>query len=388
MPVYELLATQVPPPPVAAAWVDPTGEPPVSESFATGDKIEVAGKLNRNFARLDAMNRAGAGAIAVGIGLDLVVDSGLAAHITPGQTVDGLATLPAEYDLDVADDAATYVWLSPLATPAAVIGDTTSPGEGYTYLGALVADDGAVKVDYSGRMEMRGGVLWRRTADPGEPGDTPPAGIKFLHTSGNGIWLWDGEQYWYTSSTNAPDIGKVRTNADDVTAGYLEEELVAGDNIMITVVTDEAGNKTLRISAASVADTKTLKATDADTGDGSLQTKLVDSEGNPLTAEDIPGGAGKRLRLPAGGGLTTEPVEGYLDIELEIGETLQIVWDHSDDAEFSLPLYAQVWAEVDGYVETGITIRPIHQTTDGDITDGGHYCVEVENIGADGVYSY
>jgi hypothetical protein len=61
-------------------------------------------------------------------------------------------------------------------------------------------------VDQSGVLYLRGGTLWRRTADTATPGDTPPATLMFFHMGATKLWFWDGVQYWECSqgATSTP----------------------------------------------------------------------------------------------------------------------------------------------------------------------------------------
>lgn len=66
------------------------------------------------------------------------------------------------------------------------------------YLGRVVVDGAGVMtvIDYSGRLELKGGTLRRRTSDAGMPADTPPAEYLISHRTAGSRYLWEGGVYY------------------------------------------------------------------------------------------------------------------------------------------------------------------------------------------------
>jgi hypothetical protein len=196
--VWTLNATAVPAIQVPSALVAPSAAVPLLASTipATGNVITTP--LNTNAVHLDNVGIVGgtwARSIIHGLGftenagLTLTIGVG-AAHVGAVPTV-----LEAAYALALTDNAENYIWLQRSGVPTKVIGATTAPASS-VYLGRVTTLAGAkTAYDHSGRLENRGGTLYRRTADAGAPGDTPPSGIMFIHRTAGGRYLWDGDAY-------------------------------------------------------------------------------------------------------------------------------------------------------------------------------------------------
>ena len=109
------------------------------------------------------------------------------------------------------------------------------------------------------------------------------------------------------SSTGTDSDEFVKVQADDTTPEYLGDKLVAGSNITINVI-DNAGVKTLEISAAGGMFTDELvKASATDTTSGFLDTKIVAGSGMNLTL--LNPGADESFEL------STDPITSAEEIE-------------------------------------------------------------------------
>ena len=108
---------------------------------------------------------------------------------------------------------------------------------------------------------------------------------------------------------------KVKVDSSDIQAGYLEDKLMAGDNITITEEQTE-GNKRLRISAeggGGSSDEK-VKVDSSDIQAGYLEDKFVAGDNITITEEQTEGN--KRLRISAegGGGSSVNYKQGLSEI--------------------------------------------------------------------------
>lgn len=235
MPTYLFNAADCPAPqtPLAALYAanatDAAG-PVSASSLASGaaGAQSLTTRWNRNATRLDLTARYGGGAYAVLHGLELTAGSGLTLNISAGQAaLDGLSEVPTATTLSLVDNTLNRVWISragtlnkvtdasatPLAPP-----DTAVP---WAFLGAVPCVAGSIaSIDYSGRLDLRqGNLAFRQTADPGEPGDTPPSGVRFFTITAGGLYLWDGAAYRWLDANTADLVlenAQLRTDLDDL----------------------------------------------------------------------------------------------------------------------------------------------------------------------------
>lgn len=197
MATYLLLASEVPAVQVPASYIDPAdGTPTISEAITAGETTTGRDKVNRNAARIDALGQVGAGGpygVQQGTG-ELTAGSGLTANISAALVrIDGPLYCDAQtYACSSGDN---YLWLN--ASGSVVRSGTTAvPSGGKVYLGRVTASGGGITaIDYSGRAELRSGVLWRQTADEAQPLDTPPEAICFYALTTAGLYVWDGTDY-------------------------------------------------------------------------------------------------------------------------------------------------------------------------------------------------
>lgn len=155
--------------------------------------------FNTNAAHLENLGiGAGAWAYAVRYGLDLSAGSGLTLNISAGAAhIGAVPTVAAAQTKALTDNSNNHVWLLRDGTISLKQNTLDPPATPACYLGRVVTTAGAQGTpDYSGRVELRGGSLYRRTGDAGLPADTPPAGVMILAETAGGLYLWTGTDYW------------------------------------------------------------------------------------------------------------------------------------------------------------------------------------------------
>lgn len=229
MATYLYLASECPAVQVPLSALYVGADPPTP---TTGDSITAGSsastnalptKFNRNALRADIAGRYGMGAYAVLWGLTLSAGSGLTLRVANGQAaLDGPVDVKddAGYEtLALTDNVVNRVWLSRGGTLNKVTAASASPLDPpdalvpWAYLGAVACAGGSiVGFDLSGVLSLlQGNLLWRRTADAGEPDDTPAAGVRFLTRTAGGLYLWDGLQYDRIDSDVADALESVTT---------------------------------------------------------------------------------------------------------------------------------------------------------------------------------
>ncbi len=223
---------------------------PVAQSLSTGDTTTVGPKLNSNAMQLDLLGRYGGGGYAVAYGLTLSAPaSGLNLNIAAGHAViDGVVEVPAATTLAVPGSAArVYVWLQQNGTLTYTT-SLTAPAGACCFLGSCVTGAGNITdVDTSGVLYLRGGVLWRETADEGEPTDEPPATVMLFTRTLGGLYQWDGTEYGIVgtaASTIAEALVAVVDAHDDLERRFraLLGRLVelVGDEVITEELVDDA----------------------------------------------------------------------------------------------------------------------------------------------------
>jgi hypothetical protein len=229
---YNLTSLQVPTPTAGSTSIDPGVEEsaPVASNMLMGSRPSQAIPIMQELAaRIDLASRYGGG-IGVCNGLTLSAD-GLALTVAAGQAlVDGLVTLAEAGDGTLADDTRNHVWLLQTGD-VQVRQDLNAPSTLAAYLGSIpVADGVAGTEDYSGRVDVRGAVLWRRTADLGAPQDTPPEGMALWTVTLGGVYLWGGEAHYLAGGPLVADAG-----SPDSGAILLRSAPTPGATVTVTV---------------------------------------------------------------------------------------------------------------------------------------------------------
>lgn len=255
MPVitYSINAASCPAIQVSTSSLDPTSSTPTPTTASTltagaSGPGSLTLPFGRNAVRLDLLGKHGGGAVAVAEGLDITYTSGLTITVTAGVAMsDGPVKLVNAATVGLTDNSTRYVWFLQGGTPTTT-NTTTAPSSTAVFLGKVVTAGGVVTViDYSGRWELRGGLLWRRTGDAGTPGDTPPSTARFYNRTNGGIYIWDGSSYW----GGTIDAKNVMVSSGDTNPAYLETKLV-GDGSSITITKLNAGaNESLQFSVTA-----------------------------------------------------------------------------------------------------------------------------------------
>jgi hypothetical protein len=163
------------------------------DDFAQGQTSSVAEMLNKvlAIASLAAFYGGNGHGIISGLALNtgatlaLAVDSGTAMIGAPIQFAGGSITVP---------NNTTYVriWLKQDGTLAYTT-STTPPDATSLFLGTVTTASGVITVaDGSGRVSIKTGQPYRRTADTGMPTDAPPSSMSLVSETNAGIYRWDG----------------------------------------------------------------------------------------------------------------------------------------------------------------------------------------------------
>lgn len=196
----------------------PGGNSPVARGISPGDTTTVPVALNRNATNIDLLATYCAG-FGVANGLRLSADPiGLTLTISAGHAlIGGIVELAEDTILALPDDSTPdqlYVWLLQNGT---LTYRTTTVAVAYAvFIGSCITDSGVISdINYSGVVWVSGGSLIRRTLDYGTPVDTPAAAVMLAKTT-NGLFVWDGEQYWGVGSS-AGVRAKIVVNAKFIT---------------------------------------------------------------------------------------------------------------------------------------------------------------------------
>src|SRR6267378_3527226 len=151
---------------ISDATVSP-GNSLVNESIIEGD-TEFSPKQRRNATRQDIGGRYGGGGYAVLTGLGLSIPtSGLLLNVAAGQSMlDGPVGIVAS-TVAVADNTGrVWVWFTQAGALSVVNTSLAPPASICTLLGSVSTQNGGIQqVDTSGVIYLRGGSLWRQTAD-------------------------------------------------------------------------------------------------------------------------------------------------------------------------------------------------------------------------------
>lgn len=208
MPITETYETElvsaplvVPPPAtpdVAAIAIDGHTPGARAQTFASGESISLAAKLNDHAARLDITAQALNGVYAIVKGLDLIEATGLTLNVTAGQAMMlGLVEVSAQ-SVVLSAGTTNRVWLLPNGSIAAG-GSTYVPDPAGLFLGIVTTGSSTITgIDRGSVFFMSGGLPIRFSGDTFKPSDAPTAKCVHLVRTSSATWLWDGERYVYT----------------------------------------------------------------------------------------------------------------------------------------------------------------------------------------------
>lgn len=187
--------------PVATLGDITNAVPSVSTTFVAGDTLE-ASDLNQIGARNDLAGALGGGGIyCVQTGLEVTISSGITISVSAGKFVgDGECELSTATTLALTNNVYNWVYINNSGGLVAATSATTTvpavPSGGKAFLARVLTAAGAItEIDYSGRLESKGGAVWRKTYDAGVPSDTPPSTVRFISESRNGLYYWDHTQW-------------------------------------------------------------------------------------------------------------------------------------------------------------------------------------------------
>jgi hypothetical protein len=194
---------------------------PVARGFKQGETFVTSSKLNRNAAQMDLVGRYGGGGYAVAFGLEIEIGQDGHAIVHAGHAViDGVVEVSEKTVLKLLPSCErVYVWLRQDGE-LWCSGDVRSlPGVPACYLGCCkVVDSKAVEADQSGVLYLKGGSLWRETADTGVPSVTPNFGGCHVHVVQGGTLYFDGRRYlemlpfgsprWIGSTVRGSDLAE------------------------------------------------------------------------------------------------------------------------------------------------------------------------------------
>lgn len=211
MPDYSLTAVRCPALKVRTTALDPAAalagnaSPVAYRGLLVGDILELAPSVNELAVAAEALGAFGGGAYAIvsGIGGELLLSagSGLTLNVADGAALIDVVITPLLPSVVLSNDTYNYVWLTrarafTVLTSADPDTPPTPPSTACTYLGRALTAAGAItEVDHSGRAELRGGTLVRRTGDAAAPTDNPPDSLQFLAITAGGRYWWDGLAY-------------------------------------------------------------------------------------------------------------------------------------------------------------------------------------------------
>jgi hypothetical protein len=188
---------------------------PVAKGFCQGETFVTASKLNRNAAQLDLTGRYGGGGYGIAHGLELKAGNGLSLILEAGHAmIDGVVEVPEAREIPVpASKRRLYFWLLQDGHVWSSDDIEVSPSQACCFLGSCdTTESGVQGIDFSGVMRLRGGILWRETADRGVPGDHPGEGFAFFTKTRGGVYFWDGWQYLEMLPAGSPKWTKVQKN--------------------------------------------------------------------------------------------------------------------------------------------------------------------------------
>lgn len=168
----------------------------VARAFAAGETATVPASLNRNGDALDLLASFGGGGFAVITGLTLSDGGGLTLNVAAGlAALGGYVEIEAtSVGLADAHNTATdrnWIWLSQNGAVTKTL-TTTPPNAHAICIGSVTTSGGAITgIDTSGVVYLKGGALFRETADLGPPGDSPSALLTLFTRTPGGVFFWD-----------------------------------------------------------------------------------------------------------------------------------------------------------------------------------------------------
>src|SRR5947208_5676947 len=225
--VFTLAAIDCPSPAYTKDPINPRGGGVVPRVLDPLYGTSMTDNFNRNARWVEALGRSGAGTCGIAFGLEISSpDGSVQLVVQPGQVVlDVPITKSGISTLSIADDRDNYIWMDQDgALGYRLDGDLDellppNPAIPSAYLGRISKAAGVTtQIDMSGVAFIKGGVLWRCTADAGCPTDVPPDEITFWTRTNGGVYFWDGHSY---GGVLLPEFGLPETALQDPLGGIL-----------------------------------------------------------------------------------------------------------------------------------------------------------------------
>jgi len=188
----------------STAYANQGSNIPVSLPILNGSTDNVP-RFDSNFLSVDlTCAYGGSNGYAVARVLTLSAPStGLLLNVAAGHAmIGGVVEVSTATTVTCTDNVErNWIWLLQNGTLTATT-TLTAPSTESCLIGNCKAVGGnIVNVDTSGVLYLKGGTLWRQTADADAPADTPPSTIQFTAITLGGTYWWDGATY---QQLNAP----------------------------------------------------------------------------------------------------------------------------------------------------------------------------------------
>ncbi len=199
MPTYTLLASACPVPVVPSTICDPDVDTPLGGPVLVAAQTSTLRTAFQELScRADLAARWSGGGYAIVYGLNISIGSNLNVNVSTGQAaIDAWVTKTSITAVPVsASKTRVYIYLMASGNFTTVNESLTPPVGACAFIGSCVTGVSTVtSVEDGGVMRIKGGSLWRRTADVVTPTDTPPGNLSFITAGVSKWWLWDGERY-------------------------------------------------------------------------------------------------------------------------------------------------------------------------------------------------
>lgn len=183
----------------SAAYASPGTIVPIGQTIVPGDGSTLVPKFDSNALSTDLTGAyGGTNGYAIARGLTLSAPaSGLLLNVAAGHAmIGGVVEVPAATTVMCTDNLnLNWIWLLQNGTLTATTTLTAPSTESCLIGNCTTVGGNIVNVDTSGVLFLKGGNLWRQTADAGAPIDAPPTTIQFTAVTLGGTYWWDGAFY-------------------------------------------------------------------------------------------------------------------------------------------------------------------------------------------------
>lgn len=207
---------------------DSADAPLVSNEFAAGMASGFTTKLNQDNKRQDLLAVYGGGGYGVCSGFVITAGSGLQAAVAAGKAVcGGVLEKTSSSNVVVSASSTNWIWLKQDGT-FVVQTTTAKPSGECVLLGAAVTDgSGVTSIETAGVVYLRGGQLWRQTADSLAPQDSPGSTLRIWTTTAGGEYFWNGSAWLLLAPAGSPVLKEVTLAYGDFSAAGLTNTINA-----------------------------------------------------------------------------------------------------------------------------------------------------------------